>query len=154
MLKLKTLRKECGLTQRQVAEKLGISQNNYSYIENGKVKISEEYIDILCSLFACSKDYLLGKKEERKKNFVAGRQKELAMVDFILTGEDRFDYYNALDESEKSTFIFYLLHGEKSLRETKKTLSIEIKKSETIMHSIESILFFHPEYAKKENDEQ
>ena len=154
MLKLKSLRKECGLTQRQVAEKLGISQNNYSYIENEKVKISDEYIEILCNLFSCSKDYLLGKKEERKNNFIVGRQKELAMIDFILTGEDRFDYYNALDESEKSTFIFYLLHGEKSLIETKKILTLEIKKSEAIMQSIDAILFFHPEYAKKENDEQ
>ena len=38
-LNLKDARKSKGLTQQQVADFIGISQNNYSYWENGKVKI-------------------------------------------------------------------------------------------------------------------
>lgn len=37
---LKELRKEKGLTQKDVAEKLGISESTYSLIENDIVKIS------------------------------------------------------------------------------------------------------------------
>ncbi len=154
MLKLKSLRKEFGLTQKQIAERLGISQNSYSYIENEKVKISDEYIEILCKLFMCSKEYLLGKKEERKNIFVTTKQKELEMIKFILTGEDRFDYYNALNESEKQTFFVFLLYDKKNLRRLKELRLKEIEKAEIIMHSLDVILFNHPELAKKEKDKQ
>ncbi len=33
---LRKLRREAGLTQQELARALGISQNSYSYIENGK----------------------------------------------------------------------------------------------------------------------
>ena len=123
MLMLKSLRKREGWTQKQVAEKLGISQNNYSYIENGKVKISDEYIAILCEIYQCSKDYLLGKTENIKANIITRAQKDVEMIDFILTGRDRFDYYDELSEDEKKRFIIFLLYDVEMLR------SIRNKKS-------------------------
>ena len=39
MNNLKTARKAAGLTQTEVAANIGITQNAYSYWENGKVKI-------------------------------------------------------------------------------------------------------------------
>lgn len=59
-LRLKEVRKAVGLTQQQVAEKLGISQNNYSYWENGKVKIDNVSLQRLAELFDVTVDYLLG----------------------------------------------------------------------------------------------
>ena len=40
--RLKELRKEAGLTQKQIAEKFGIKQPNYQQWESGKRKPGEE----------------------------------------------------------------------------------------------------------------
>lgn len=65
MNKLKELRKQKGLTQTQVAQYIGISQNNYSYWENGKVKIDNDSLQKLADLFDVSVDYLLGREEKK-----------------------------------------------------------------------------------------
>lgn len=41
MDRLRLLRKELGLSQKQLAEILGIKQNSYSYIENGKASLTD-----------------------------------------------------------------------------------------------------------------
>lgn len=64
MNNLKDLRKGKGLTQTEVARYIGISQNNYSYWENGKVKIDNESIQKLADYFEVSVDYLLGRNEK------------------------------------------------------------------------------------------
>lgn len=61
MERLKQLRKSKGLTQSEVAKMVGISQNNYSYWENGKVKIDSASIAKLAEIFGVSVDYLLGR---------------------------------------------------------------------------------------------
>ena len=127
MLMLKYLRKQFELTQKQVADILGISQNNYSYIENGKVKISEEYIEILCKYYGCSKGYLLDGNEHNKEILTTQTQKELEMIDFIMSGEERFDYYKSLSDIDKKTFIFYLLHSPKEYPTVRKTLVMQLK---------------------------
>jgi repressor LexA len=64
MGRLKELRKQKGYTQAKVAKIMGISQNNYSYWENGKVKIDGESIKKLADLFGTSVDYILGRTEQ------------------------------------------------------------------------------------------
>lgn len=61
MLRLKEIRKSKRLTQQEVANYIGISQNNYSYWENEKVKIDNESIKRLADYFGVSVDYLLGR---------------------------------------------------------------------------------------------
>ena len=61
-MRLKELRKKAGLTQKQVAEMLGMSQNNYSCIEQGKVKPCKVYLEILAEKYGVSVDCLVGKK--------------------------------------------------------------------------------------------
>lgn len=61
-MKLKELRKEKGLTQEELANKLFLSQNGYSSYENGR---TEPNIDILCRLadyYNVSLDYLVGRE--------------------------------------------------------------------------------------------
>ena len=60
MLRLKEARKKAGYTQQQVASLVGISQNNYSYWENEKVKIDNLSLQRLASIFGVTTDYLLG----------------------------------------------------------------------------------------------
>lgn len=64
MNNLKILRKAKGLTQKEVADFIGISQNNYSYWENGKVKIDNGSLQKLADFFDVTVDYLLGRDEK------------------------------------------------------------------------------------------
>lgn len=61
MLKnLRDLRKEVGLTQKEVAEKLNISQQTYSDYENCKTEPTIETLIAIANFFEVSTDYLLG----------------------------------------------------------------------------------------------
>lgn len=54
------IRKEHKLTQKKVAEHLGISQRHYSYLENGDRHMKVEYVIELARLYKISIDELLG----------------------------------------------------------------------------------------------
>lgn len=62
--RLKEIRKKLGRTQHEVAQYIGITQNAYSYWENGKVKIDNESLKKLSDYFNVSIDYLLGRDIE------------------------------------------------------------------------------------------
>ena len=49
---LKKARRAAGLTQQQVADRLGISLRHYKYIESGKVIGSVQFWDVLEDLFS------------------------------------------------------------------------------------------------------
>ena len=56
-------RKSCKLTQKQVAEKLGVAQPVYQRFEKGQFECSYYQLVVLSDLFDVSIDYLLGKAE-------------------------------------------------------------------------------------------
>lgn len=58
--RLKKSRLGKGLTQKQVAEKLYMTQQQYSRFENGIFELNYSQIIFLCELFEISADYLLG----------------------------------------------------------------------------------------------
>lgn len=60
--RLKIMRTVKGYTQKQVAEKLGITQNAYSYWECNKVNISSEDMKKLAVLFGVNIDFLSGRR--------------------------------------------------------------------------------------------
>lgn len=60
MNNLRQARKAKGLTQAEVARTIGLTQNGYSYWENGKAKIDKDQLLKLAELFEVSTDYLLG----------------------------------------------------------------------------------------------
>lgn len=75
MNNLKLIRKSKGLTQSDVAKFVGTSQNNYSYWENGKVKIDNATLLKLADFFGVSVDYLLGhdtSEEEKRIHAIGG----------------------------------------------------------------------------------
>lgn len=63
--RLKQLRKETGLTQKQIAEKLSMSQPQYNRTENGGRKPSDETLKLFASFYNVSTDYLLGNSDIR-----------------------------------------------------------------------------------------
>lgn len=72
MNNLKKLRKSKGLTQTEVAQFIGITQNSYSYWENDKVKIDNASILKLADFFGVSVDYLLGREDFSPEERAAG----------------------------------------------------------------------------------
>lgn len=63
--RLKTLRKECHKTQKDIAELLAKTERHYQDIEAGKINVSATTLITLAQHFHVSTDYLLGLREER-----------------------------------------------------------------------------------------
>jgi transcriptional regulator with XRE-family HTH domain len=58
-IRLKKIRKECGLNQREFAKKIGISQSMLSGIENGTEKFSRRTQKIVCLEFSVEESWLM-----------------------------------------------------------------------------------------------
>ena len=58
--KLKECRITMGLTQKTVAERLGVAQPVYQRFEKGTFECNYEQLKALCTIFEVSSDYLLG----------------------------------------------------------------------------------------------
>lgn len=59
-IRIKELREDNDLTQKEVSEYLGIDQSNYSKIELGKQYLKDEILVKLANYYCTSIDYLLG----------------------------------------------------------------------------------------------
>ncbi len=70
--RLKTLRKEKKLTQKELAEQIGIKQNSYSDWETGKNEPSLENIIKLTKIFDTTADELLGIDKSVSSNWMHG----------------------------------------------------------------------------------
>lgn len=57
---LKDLREDRDLTQKDIADKLGIDQSYYSKYEKGIREMPIRHIKTLCSFYSVSADYILG----------------------------------------------------------------------------------------------
>ena len=65
--RLKRLRKEKKLTQKELAEQIGISQKSYSHWETGKNEPSLENLIKLVDLLEVSIDWLFGREQMKVK---------------------------------------------------------------------------------------
>lgn len=65
-MRIKDLREDHDLTQREIAEYLHIKQNTYSQYETGQRQIPLDLLIALAKYYHTSTDYLLGLTEERK----------------------------------------------------------------------------------------
>lgn len=58
--RLKEIRKTNKLTQKQVAQGTGMSENHYQFYEYGKIEPTIGTFEKFCNYFNVSADYLLG----------------------------------------------------------------------------------------------
>lgn len=65
--RIKDLREDKNFTQQQVAEKIGITQRKYSYIETGTQPLTDEILVALAELYNTSIDYILCLTDKREK---------------------------------------------------------------------------------------
>ena len=64
--RIRNIREDRDIRQRQVAEFLNVSQNTYSQYENGVISLSAETAVRLAEFYGTSVDYLLGLTDEKK----------------------------------------------------------------------------------------
>jgi putative transcriptional regulator len=89
--RLKDLRKQVGLTQVDVAEKLGISQPAYASWERGVKKPTQENLVKIAQVLNVSVDYLVGNSEEKSD--------ELDNIELLFRMNSK-----GLTDSEKAVF--------------------------------------------------
>lgn len=66
--RLKSLREEVGLSQKALAENLGMPQQTYQGYESGSRKVTLQLLNQFSEYFGVSVDFLAGKTSERKFN--------------------------------------------------------------------------------------
>ena len=57
--RVKELREDNDFTQQQIADKIGITQRKYSYIETGTQQLTDEILVKLAKVYDVSTDYIL-----------------------------------------------------------------------------------------------
>ena len=65
-MRLKDLREDADLTQRELADYLHIKQNTYSQYENGQRQLPIEILISLARYYRTSTDYLLGLTDKKE----------------------------------------------------------------------------------------
>ena len=61
--RLRDLREDRDLTQKEIAAILNVSQNTYSQYETGKITLTAEVLLTLSEFYGVSTDYILGKTD-------------------------------------------------------------------------------------------
>ncbi len=65
MNRLKELREDKDLLQKEIAAEIGISQRNYSYFETGKTILTEDILIKLANFYKTNIDYILYRTDYR-----------------------------------------------------------------------------------------
>ena len=107
--RLKELRKESELTQKELADKLSISSSAVAMYERGNREPSFEIMEEIADLFNVDMNFLLGKSQERN----ATQKKSLADVEHQEAVEKAAELFSRLSEEEQQqalTYIEFLLH--------------------------------------------
>ena len=64
-IRMRNLREDNDLTQREVAKVINKSQQGYSHIEDGRAELKIEDLIKLCKFYGVSADYFIGLDEEQ-----------------------------------------------------------------------------------------
>lgn len=104
--RLKQLRSEKGLVQKDMAKFLNITTSAYGYYEQGKRNPDPKTLMKLSDFFNVSVDYLLGKTDVR--NYLDDSNTTIALH----SDETSLDYSDLSDEAKKEVqdFIEYVRH--------------------------------------------
>lgn len=116
-MRLKELRKQRGLSLKELAEFLGLSESTISLYENSKREASYTVLQKLSKFFGVSIDYLLGAGESRSENEKNPYSIYIPILESVsLSGADIECHYSAEKESielgSTDDFFYYKMHGE------------------------------------------
>ena len=88
--KIKTIREQLGMTQAELARKLGLTRSSINGWEMGLSVPSTQYIVELAKLFNVSTDYLLGMEQGAVLNIDDLTEKEVSvLIDLVACFRDK-----------------------------------------------------------------
>lgn len=88
--RLQELRKDRGLSQKQLAAMLNLSEFTISSYEHGKTEPSDETFCALCDIFNVSADYLLARIDLPLPPQSRARQEDVILLPHALSTGDRY----------------------------------------------------------------
>lgn len=97
MLKLREIRLENQMSQRELAERLGLTAHNIGDWERGKCEPSIFFLDQIANQFGCSVDYLIGREDEFGNVSVS--------VDLTESQKKLLFLFNSLPEARQQTLL-------------------------------------------------
>lgn len=102
---LRDLRKENGYSQKQIAEKLCISQQTYSDYENGKTEPTPDTLIKISKIYNVSVDYLLGVVDDLGAPIITPEERVAGMratkkVSITPIEEDMLDVFRKIGEKD------------------------------------------------------
>ena len=65
--RLREIREDRDLTQKQIAKVIQKSQQGYSHIENGRAELKIEDLILLCDFYQLSADYVIGRTDDPRR---------------------------------------------------------------------------------------
>ncbi|MBS7576950.1 MULTISPECIES: helix-turn-helix transcriptional regulator [unclassified Enterococcus] len=112
--RLKLLRLEAGLTQKDIAQQLKISQPSYADWERGKKNPTQDKLTIIAKFYDVSVDYLLGNTDDKHSD-----KKNLSTFDILFRKTSK--NLNEREQKElKEDLEAFLAERSKILKERKK----------------------------------
>ncbi len=103
--RIRELRKQLGLTQKELGEKLGAAESTISHYETGLRAPDHTTLQDLARIFGVTTDYLLGYKNTLAEKTDEPTDTELE--DFLYSSNIKFDGA-PLDEEDKEAIIGFL----------------------------------------------
>lgn len=79
-MRLLELRNKKNITQKEIAEKLFLTQNGYSSYENGRTEPNIETLCKLADYYDVSLDYLVGRERNNEIGFLNEQQKNAVQI--------------------------------------------------------------------------
>lgn len=122
------LRKQAGLSQKELAQKAGVNQTAVSQWETGKTEPGFEAMAKLCSFFDVSFDYLLGRSDiPGRFNMTEDEQDELIKLYIYELNKAHFEAYQKLDQHGKDVIDAITKIELERMREEAANAETEIK---------------------------
>ena len=109
MNRIKILREELGLTQKELSNKLNLSEGSISLYEKEDRKPSLEVLLKLSEIFNCSIDYILGKSDIRNLSDIDFDKDEL----FIALSQEDKGFISDEIKNEIAKYARYVIEEEK-----------------------------------------
>ncbi len=115
--RIRELRKRIGLTQVDLATRIGVAQNTLSYWENGKIDVDTNTLKLLADIFNCSIDFILHRDDSNlsplHEHLTAGSK--IPVLGKVPAGipieavEDIIDEIELSDRMTRSGFEYFAL---------------------------------------------
>ena len=102
MKRLSLLRKNYGMSQSELAEKLGVTQQTISKYENGSREPDTETLKLLSSIFNVSIDYLLGNADKKEPEINIPQE---YTDKYKVTSRDKKQYMEHMKKANEAFFM-------------------------------------------------